>query len=54
MRMLERYSHIRVAAKRAAIEALESRNEKPSPQKSPQFAGISEEESEPISEKVLN
>lgn len=35
-RMLEHYSHIRVAAKRAAIQALESRNGSASPQIPPQ------------------
>lgn len=35
-RMLEHYSHIRIAAKRAAIEALETRNRTQSPQNPPQ------------------
>ncbi len=39
--MLERYSHIRMAAKRDAVEALvtrpKARNRRPSPQKSPQL-----------------
>jgi integrase len=35
-RMLEHYSHIRVTAKRAAIAALETRNEMQSPQNPPQ------------------
>jgi integrase len=34
-RMLEHYSHIRIAAKRAAIEALETRNRTQSPQNPP-------------------
>ena len=40
--MLEHYSHIRVAAKPAAIEALETRNYAAYYQKSPQLAAITE------------
>lgn len=57
-KMLERYSHIRVAAKQAAIAALEQgRNANfgtDSPQNPPQFSAKTDEPQAAIYEKVLN
>lgn len=53
-RMLEHYSHIRVAAKRAAIEALDSRNGNQSPQNPPQSTDSRDTVTEANNEKLLN
>jgi integrase len=54
-KMLERYSHIRLAAKQAAIQSLEAAAfDAGSPQKSPQFVTSVVGELSAISEKALN
>jgi hypothetical protein len=53
-RMLEHYSHIRVAAKRAAIEALDSRNAVASPQNPPQSPKTEDSPIRAVAEKLLN